>query len=109
MLPREGAQDASHDGEQLRKHQAAARGGGVIPLMAPGMPTAADRARHAVDHCPRSSVAGRGKSDTHFRRECEEDGVAYVVADYPFVGEKVEDDRMSDKCLPILVQKFYKD
>ena len=25
------------------------------------------------------------------------------------MGEKVEDDRMSDKCLPILVHKFYKE
>ena len=47
--------------------------------------------------------------DAHFRRESEEDGVAYVAADYAFMGEKVEDDRMSDKCLPILVHKFYKD
>ena len=39
--PREGAHDASQDGEQLRQHQAAAGGGGVIPMMAPGMPTAA--------------------------------------------------------------------
>ena len=45
----------------------------------------------------------------HFRRESEEDGVAYVATKYAFMGEKVEDDRMSDKCLPILVHKFYKD
>ena len=66
-------------------------GGGVIPVMAPGMPTAAKRARHQVHHCP------------------EEDGVAYVATDYAFMGEKVEDDRMNDKCLPIFVHKFYKD
>ena len=50
--PREGAQDALPEGEQLRQHQAAAGGGGVVPLLAPGMPTAAERARHEVDHCP---------------------------------------------------------
>ena len=44
----------------------------------------------------------------HFRRESEEEG-AYVATDYAFMGEKVEDDRMSDRCLPILVHKFYKD
>ena len=64
--PREGARDALPEGEQLRQHQAAAGGGGVVPLLAPGMPTAAERARHEVDHCPyqawcRSCVAGRGK------------------------------------------------
>ena len=100
--------------EQLRQHQAAAGGGGVIPLMAPGMPTPAERARHEVDHCPyqawcRCCVAGRGKADAHFRRESEEDGVAYVATDYAFMREKVEDDSMSDKCLPILVHKSYKD
>ena len=78
------------------------------------MPTAAERARHKVDHCPyhawcRSCVAGRGKADAHFRRESEEEGVAYVATDYAFMGEKVEDDRMSDRCLPILVSKFYND
>ena len=100
MPPREGAQDASQDGEQLRQHQA------------PGMPTAAERARHEVDHCPyqawcRSSVAGRGKANAHFRRESEEDGV--FVRCYEFMREKLEDDRMSDKCLPIVLHKFYKD
>ena len=84
--PREGAQDALPEGEQLRQHQAAAGGGGVVPLLAPGMPTAAEKARHEVDHCPyqawcRSCVAGRGKADAHFRRESEEEGVAYVATD----------------------------
>ena len=111
---REGAQDALPEGEQLRQHQAAAGGGGVVPFLAPGMPTAAERARHEVDHCPyqawcRSCVAGRGKADAQFRRESEEEGVAYVATDYAFMGEEVEDDRMSDRCLPILVHKFYKD
>ena len=41
MLPRTGS-----------SHHAAAGGGGVIPLMAQGMPIAAERARHEVDHCP---------------------------------------------------------
>ena len=114
MPPREGAQDALPERKQLRQHQAAAGGGGVVPLLAPGMPTAAERARHEVDHCPyqawcRSCVAGRGKTDAHFRRESEEEGVAYVATDYAFMGEEVEDDRMSDRCLPILVHKFYKD
>ena len=111
MPPREGPQDVLTEGEQLRQHQAAAC---VVPLLAPGMPTAAERARHEVDHCPyqawcRSCVAGRGKADAHFCRESEEEGVAYVVTDCAFMGEKVEDDRMSDRCLPILVHKFYKD
>ena len=114
MPPREGAQDALCKGEQLRQHQAAAGGGGVVPLLAPGMPTAAERAKHEVDHCPyqawcRSCVAGRGKADAHFRGESEEEGVAYVATDHAFMGEKVEDDRMSDRCLPILVHKFCKD
>ena len=100
--PREGTQDALPEGGQLRQHQAATGGGGVVPLLAPGMPTAAERARHEVDHCPyqawcRPCVAGRGKA------ESEEEGVACVATDYAFMGEKVEDDRMSDRCLPILV------
>ena len=41
--PREGAQDALPEGEQLRQHQAAAGGGCVVPLLTPGMPTAAER------------------------------------------------------------------
>ena len=62
----------------------------------------AERARHEVDHCPyqawcRSCVAARGKADAHFRRESEEEGVAYVATDYAFMGEKVEDDRMSEQ------------
>ena len=82
----------------------------MIPLMAPGMPTSAERARHEVDHCPyqawcRSCVAGRGKADARFRRESREDGVAHVAAYHAVMGEKVVDDRMSDKCLPVLVLK----
>ena len=41
----------------------------------------------------------RGKADARFRRESEEDGVAYVATDNVFTGEKVEDDRMSDRWL----------
>ena len=82
--------------------------------MAPEMPTAAERARHDVDQCPyqawcRPCVAGRGKADAHFRREPEDVGVAFVAGDHAFMGEKVEYDRMSDKCLPIFVHKLYND
>ena len=67
-----------------------------------------------MDHCPyqawcRCCVAGRGKADAHFRRESEEARIAYAAAANAFMREKVEDDSMSDKCLPILVHKSYKD
>ena len=83
-------------------------------MIAPRMPTAAEKPRHEVDHCPcqawcRSCVAVRGKADAHFRRESAEDGVAYIAMEFAVMGEKVEDDRVSDKCLPILVHKFYED
>ncbi len=81
------------------------------PLKAPPAPTAEERAKHEVDHCPyqawcRSCVAGRGKADAHFRHESDEAGVPVVACDYAFMGEKVEDEQLSDKCLPILVHKF---
>ena len=78
------------------------------------MPTEAERASHDASHCPyqawcRSCVAGRGKADAHFARESDEDGVACVACDYCFMGEMVEDEKLSSKCLPIIVHKFYQD
>ena len=54
-------------------------------------------------------VAGRGKADPRHQLDHGEDGVASVYCDYCFMGEKVEDDKLSDKCLPILVHKFTQD
>ena len=35
--------------------------------------------------------------------------VSYVACDYAFMGEKEQDDQMSNKCLRVLVHKFYRD
>ena len=84
------------------------------PLRVPNMPTQEERDRHEIDHCPyqswcRSCVAGRGKADAHFARESDDLKIDCVACDYCFMGELVEDERMSDKCLPILVHKFFPD
>ena len=79
----------------------------MIPLRAPGMPTAAERARHEVDYCQNQAWCRSCVADAHFRRESEEDGVPYVAADYAFMGEEVGDCRMTS-ALPILVYKFHK-
>ena len=73
-----------------------------------------ERRRHEIDHLPfagwcRACVAGRGKADQHFGKDHDEDAVARVSCDYCFMGEKVEDEKLSDKCLPILVHKFHQD
>ena len=104
---REGAQEASPNGEQLRQHQASTGGDGVIPLRAPGMPTAAERARHEVDHCQCRAWCRSCVADGHYRRESEEDGVPYVAADCAFMGEEGGDCRMTS-ALSILVYKFHK-
>ena len=100
--------------KHLAEHQANVSGSVVQPLPQPVSPTSEERARHEVDHCPyqawcRSCVAGRGKADAHFAQQGDESGVACVACDYAFMGEKVEDDAMSQNCLPILVHKFFKD
>ena len=35
--------------------------------------------------------------------------VSYVACGYALMGEKVQDDQMSNKCLRVLVDKFYRD
>ena len=105
---------SSKDAARLEEHRSSTGGAKIIPMPVPSAPTAEERARHDVDHCPyqawcRSCVAGRGKADAHFARESDDSGVACVACDYAFMGEKVEDEKLSSKCLPILVHKFYKD
>ena len=88
------------------------RGGGVPAMMAPNLPTPEERARHEIDHMPyaawcRSCVAGKGKADPHFLKTSDDLGVQGVACDYCFMGDAVESDKATDKCLPILVHKFY--
>ena len=90
------------------------RGGGVPAMMAPNLPTPEERARHLVDHMPyaawcRSCVAGKGKADPHFLKTSDDLGVQGVACDYCFMGDTIESDKATDKCLPILVHKFYGD
>ena len=64
-----------------------------------------------TDHCPyqsvcRAFVAGRGKADAHFARESDDSNIACVACDYAYMGETVDDEKMFDKRLPILVHKL---
>ncbi|CAK0871008.1 unnamed protein product [Prorocentrum cordatum] len=74
----------------------------------------AKHCRHEIDHMPyaawcRSCVAGKGKADPHFLKTSDDFGVQGVACDYCFMGDAVESDKATDKCLPILVHKFYGD
>ena len=96
----------------LRSHVANAGGGVIRALPSPHLPSAEEVARHNVDHCPyqswcRSCVAGCGKADSHFRRESDDLKIPCVSCDYCFMGESVEEERMCERCLPILVHKFF--
>ncbi|CAK0797196.1 unnamed protein product [Prorocentrum cordatum] len=87
---------------------------GVPAMMAPNLPTPEERARHEIDHMPyaawcRSCVAGKGKADPHFLKTSDDLGVQGVACDYCFMGDAVESDKATDKCLPILVHNFYGD
>eukprot|EP00959_Pyramimonas_sp_CCMP1952_P425675 8916420-Pyramimonas_sp.AAC.1 len=57
----------------------------------------------------RSCVAGKGKADPHFLKTSDDLGVQGVACDYCFMGDAVESDKATDKCLPILVHNFYGD
>ena len=83
-------------------------------LKMPIKPTDEEVHRHNIDHAPyrawcRACVAGRGKADPHKDQDGEPGQVPTIACDYCFMGEKVEDDKLSDKCLPIIVHKNVSD
>ena len=105
---------ATRDYKFLGEHLEEARPSPIVALRRPEEPTAEERRRHEIDHLPfvgwcRSCVAGRGKADQHCGKDHDEDAIARISCDYCFLGEKVEDDKLSDKCLPILVHTFHAD
>ena len=50
-------------------------------------------------------MAGRGKDDYYRKIGSDGNEIPMVACDYCFMGEKVDDDKISEKCLPILVVK----
>ena len=103
--------EESRNQRLLLEHTDNADGAAIRPLPQPAMPTAAEIARHEVDHCPyqswcRSCVAGRGKADAHFAHQGDESNIPCVACDYAFMGEKNETEEMTSKNLPILIHKF---
>ena len=84
------------------------------PMMVPNMPSPEERARHEVDHMPyapwyRSCVAWKGKTDGHLVNTSDHSGVKGVACDYCVMGDAVEGDAKNERCLPVLVLKFYGD
>ena len=80
------------DAERLEKHLEDTRGGAIVPVRQPEMPTLEEDNRHMVDHCPyaswcRACVAGRGKATSHYQLDHGEDAIASVHCDYCFMGE----------------------
>ena len=63
---------------------------------------------HAAAWC-RSCVPGKGKVDGHFLNMSDDSGVKGVACDCCFMGDAVAVDAMNERCLLVLVHKFYGD
>ena len=78
----------------------------VLPKRQPDQPTQAEREAHEVTHAPyrswcRACVAGRGRSDPHFKLDQAESSISTVAIDYAYLCEEGAEERAS----PILVAR----
>ena len=91
----------------LQRHEEDTEAEAVRGLRAPHEPSEAEvEAYYASGHAKyrawcRFCVGGRGRADPHRSHDEEECKMPLVSCDYCFMGEKVEDDKLSSKCLPI--------
>ena len=95
---------------QRRSENAELQSPGIKVLKSPGTPTAKEIEEHEATHLPyrawcRHCVAGYGKDDYHRKVDSSGNSVPVVACDYCFMGERIEDEKLSAKCLPILVVK----